>query len=149
MEYSRKQIDEAWERSQQVEGYDPKVCRKDPCGAWIKYDQYGEQSEYGWNIDHIMPKTLFELSRYEFSENRRAMHWENNNKKSDDFPIYTGIITSDGNHNIQKESAFNISESTITNLIKSLSGLGIYIQKHKEEWVNIYGKELVDKWIYL
>lgn len=148
MEYSRKQIDEAWERSQQVEGYNPKVWRKDSCDAWIKYDQYGEQNKYGWNIDHIIPKILFDNNFYEFAANRRAMHWENNNKKSDDFPEYTSAVTSDGNLNIKKEENKIINKSTITYLIENLSGLGNYIQKNKEKWVEIYGKKQVDEWIY-
>lgn len=148
MDYSKTQIDEAWNKATIVENYDPKIWRKDPCGAWINYEEYGKQTDFGWNIDHIIPKTLFNGNDYDSSSyNRRAMHWENNLKKSDDFPEYKCIITSDNNHNIRKEDTMYINKLTITNLIKEVSGLASYIQKHKEEWINIYDRYQVEQWI--
>lgn len=148
MDYSKAQIDEAWNKATIDENNDPKIWRKDPCGAWINYNQYGKQSEYGWSIDHIIPKVLFNNNDYDSSScNRRAMHWENNLKKSDDFPEYKCIIMSENVHNIRKENTKHINEQTITSLLKEVSGLDSYIQKHKNEWISIYGKEKVEQWI--
>ncbi len=50
-----------WQKGQAVEGFNPDLYRKDPCGAWIVWDKYGVQdSIYGWEIDHIYPKSKLE-----------------------------------------------------------------------------------------
>lgn len=37
---------------------DALLWRKDECGAWIKRTDYNdEKSQYGWVIDHIVPKS--------------------------------------------------------------------------------------------
>ena len=50
-----------WNKGQVVPGYDPAVWRKDQCGAFIKWDKYGDRSSQdnnGWEIDHIKPDSL-------------------------------------------------------------------------------------------
>lgn len=46
-----------WEKAQIVQGYDPSKVRKDHCGAWINWTDYGNTTENGkgWEIDHIKP----------------------------------------------------------------------------------------------
>ena len=38
----RRQI---WNKGQFVPGYDPAIWRKDQCGAFIKWDKYGDRSD--------------------------------------------------------------------------------------------------------
>ena len=45
-----------WEKGEKLPYKDPNVWRLDSCGALIKRDARGEKSEYGWEIDHIIPK---------------------------------------------------------------------------------------------
>lgn len=74
-----------WNKAQIASGYDSSKTRKDHCNAWIKWDSYGNTTEngYGWEIDHIKPVAKDggdELS------NLQPLHWQNNRKKSDDYP---------------------------------------------------------------
>lgn len=92
--------DEVWNKATIVNGYNPRIWRKDLCGAWIKYDQYGEQSKYGWEIDHLRPSSQ---GGSDDISNLNALHWQNNRSKADDYPRFTSKLTSDGNVNIERE----------------------------------------------
>lgn len=147
-DYSNNQIEEAWQRATTIEGVDPNEWRKDPCGAWINKNEYGKQSPYGWSIDHIIPKVLFENNSYDVKScNRRAMHWENNNSKADSFPQYNAVVTSDRNKNVKILEEHFIAKSVIDELLKEINGLNEYIRSHEQEWIDIYGKGQVQKWI--
>ena len=148
-DYSKQQIEEAWLRATIIEGNDPNVFRKDPCGAWIRHDCYGTETEYGWNIDHIIPKTLFDNNGYDkVAQNRRAMHWKNNASKSNDFPQYKSVVTSNGNTNVQEEIDKHIHPNTITELMIQIKGLDNLIRNQKDQWIKIYGNGQVEKWLF-
>lgn len=71
-------------------------------GAWMYRDDYGDtekkrvrpggdgkQYKYGWEIDHIRPKSDFESeSNSNFLNNYEPMHFDNNRNKSDAFPHF-------------------------------------------------------------
>ncbi len=107
-----------WEKGQVVNGFNPDLYRKDPCGAWIVWDKFGIQDNiYGWEIDHIYPKSR--LKERGFKEdaisdirNLRPMQHQNNASKGDDYPSYTAIITSEGNKNIEKERNLTVNPAT-------------------------------------
>ena len=107
MIFSEKQKQDAWNRAMTVEGYDSSRFRKDACGAWIIWDKYGDtDSLYGWQIDHIVPQSMLEEKGYSQESidnpvNLRALQHENNNSKSDDYPSYTAVVTSEGTENIK------------------------------------------------
>ena len=148
-DYSKAQIEDAWENATIVNGYVSNVFRKDPCGAWIHHDSYGKETEYGWNIDHIIPKTLFNNNGYDLvALNRRAMHWENNASKSNDFPQYKSVVTSKGNLNIREEIDKHIRPDTITELMTKIQGLDNLIRNQKGSWIQIYGNALVEEWLF-
>ncbi len=55
--------------------------RKDACGAWIRAEDYGNRSSmYGWEIDHIVPKSR---GGNDNIGNLRPLHWQNNAAKAD------------------------------------------------------------------
>ena len=90
-------IHKVWEKAKQVDGFDPAIFRKDPCGAWMVFNKYGlRDNAYGWEIDHVYPVALGGDDDF---RNLRAMHWRNNASKGDDYPSYIARVTSDGNKN--------------------------------------------------
>ena len=104
---TEEQIQEAWNRATEVEGYDKSRYRKDACGAWIIRNKFGDtDSLYGWEVDHIVPQSLLREkgiseSMIDNSLNLRALQHENNDSKSDDYPSYTAVVTSEGTENIR------------------------------------------------
>jgi hypothetical protein len=72
---------QVWTKAIIVPGYDPRVWRKDICGAWINAGAYGDRnSVYGWEIDHAVPVAKGGTS---LLWNLRPLHWKNNVKKAD------------------------------------------------------------------
>lgn len=69
-----------WDKGKVVDSNDPKVWRKDECGAWIQFSKYGNRnSMYGWEIDHI---TSTYNGGTDALSNLRPLQWENNLSKS-------------------------------------------------------------------
>ncbi len=107
MAFNDQQIQEAWNHASAVEGYDQSRFRKDACGAWIIRDKYGDtDSSYGWVIDHVVPQSLLREKgisepMIDNSLNLRALQHENNESKSDDYPSYTAVVTSEGTKNVK------------------------------------------------
>lgn len=72
-------------------------------GIWMFRDDYGDtdttrirpngngkKHKYGWEIDHIRPKSSFDNENdSNFLNNYEPMHWENNRNKADNFPHFT------------------------------------------------------------
>ena len=99
-------IDQIWEKAKIVDGYDSTRWRKDFAGAWIKKDQYGIQSIYGWEIDHLKP---VKLGGRDDISNLNPLHWENNRAKSSNYPRFRTVISSEGNRNVNAEKLWQIS----------------------------------------
>lgn len=100
-------INEIWDRANKVEGFDEAQFRKDACGAWIIRNHYGlRDSIYGWEVDHVYPQSL---GGDDNDANLRAMQWENNLSKGEDYPSYQAVIQSDGNKNIRQEGQFTVN----------------------------------------
>lgn len=78
MAWQEELIKEVWKKGKIVKGNDKNRWRKDQCGAWIGFKEYGNRdSQYGWEIDHISPGGGDQLS------NLRPLQWQNNVDKSD------------------------------------------------------------------
>lgn len=75
---------------------------KDRAGAIINLSQYGNTSSElnkGWEIDHIKPRSLGGSDNI---NNLRALHWQNNRSKKDDFPKYQTVVSSEDGRNIKR-----------------------------------------------
>src|SRR3989338_10663948 len=71
-------IQKVWEKGRIIFGRDPRVWRKDDCGAPIKREEHGNRdSQYGWEIDHINP------NGGDILLNLRPLQWKKNLHKSD------------------------------------------------------------------
>jgi hypothetical protein len=86
-----------WENAEVFENYDPKMWRKDPCGACISWREFRKRTKYGWNVDHILPKAKGGTNHI---FNLCAMHWENNQNKATDFPKFQTSIKFNGTENV-------------------------------------------------
>ena len=77
--YSEEEILAVWEKGHIVREYDPSLYRKDDCGAWMKYSDYGDtSSDFGWEIDHI---TSTDHHGPDSLSNLRPLQWRNNRAK--------------------------------------------------------------------
>ena len=118
MDISNQLKRSVWEKGQIVDGLNPDMYRKDPCGALIVWDKYGMQDNmYGWEIDHIFPKSKLEdmgisASLIDDLCNLRPMQHENNASKSVDYPSYVAVVTAKGNKNFRKEVSLTVNEET-------------------------------------
>lgn len=88
--------DKVWERGARVFHNDPDIFRKDACGAWIRRSDYGRNTEYGWEVDHVVPKAA---GGSDDADNLAPLHWENNIAKSDGPPSCP--VTSNGSRNVR------------------------------------------------
>jgi len=59
--------------------------RKDACGASMQRTKYGKTEMWGWEIDHIKPVAKGGTDEL---GNLQPLRWENNRRKSDDYPNY-------------------------------------------------------------
>lgn len=118
--YNEETIQQVWEKGRIVAGYDSAIIRKDPCGAWIMRNDYGNtNSKFGWEIDHIYPESL---GGDDNLLNLRPMHWENNKSKGDDYPVYQVAVQSDGADNITINTQYSINKD-IQSKIRQLYNL--------------------------
>lgn len=97
--YNDYTIQLIWEKATIIKGCNPNFWRQDIAGAWIKRDEYGKKTTFGWEIDHLKPVSL---NGAEALSNLQALHWENNETKSNDYPTFYTKISSIGNYNIKK-----------------------------------------------
>jgi hypothetical protein len=80
---SKKQIEDTWEKARPIRGQNPHAWRRDPYDNVIRRGSYGTQGEYGWELDHRKPTSK---GGTDADRNIQPVHWEENRKKSDEYP---------------------------------------------------------------
>jgi 5-methylcytosine-specific restriction endonuclease McrA len=79
--FSDQTINAVWNKGQIVAGYDANIYRKDVYGLWMKKQDHGNTlSDYGWEIDHIIPVAK---GGSDDLNNLQPLYWKNNRTKSD------------------------------------------------------------------
>jgi hypothetical protein len=80
-------IDAAWEHGRVMPEADASIWRQDACGAWMRREQIGRQTEFGWKIRSLS------TSAEQTPDDLRPFHWRN------DFEMASGhprcAVTSD------------------------------------------------------
>ena len=77
---TKKEKEQSWEKAKTIRGRNPDTWRRDKFGNILRQGSYGTQGEYGWEIDHIKPKSKGGSDQ---PKNLRALYWEKNREKSD------------------------------------------------------------------
>ncbi len=70
-------------------GYDPDIIREDIYGMEIHLNDYGKQTEFGWQIDHIKPVAK---GGSDHMKNLQPLHWKSNLKKGDKYPFKPSFL---------------------------------------------------------
>lgn len=105
-----------WQEATKVENKDPNIWRHDPCGALIKFEDYGNRtSKYGWEEDHVVSRAFLlkagaKENEIEIINNLRAMHWENNDSKGVNYPDYKAVVKDEGGVNKRIEGFYTVNE---------------------------------------
>ena len=67
---------QVWQKGAIIPGYDAVLWRRDAGGNAISFSEYGNRdSDYGWEIDHIIPVAN---GGSDLLSNLRPLHWKAN-----------------------------------------------------------------------
>lgn len=97
MELTENQKRTIWEEGTIDDKYPSDQVRKDACGAFIRYSDFGDRdSVFGWEVDHIYPASRLKADDdVDNFANLRPLHWKNNASKGANYPYYTACVVAD------------------------------------------------------
>ena len=104
MEITEDRKREIWNKGIIDDKYPSERVRKDACGAFILYEDFGNRnSVFGWEIDHIYPASVLHEKGVpeeliDNPLNLRPINWKNNASKGANFPFYTACLVADDEH---------------------------------------------------
>ena len=96
-DFTEQEIEEVWQKANIIPNNNPNIYRQDYAGAWIRRDQYGQTTEYGWAIDLIKP--LIQNGTYDMG-NMLPLQHQNKTKKGDDYPQWQTEVSAEGTKNV-------------------------------------------------
>lgn len=79
---SQKNKDTVWTRATPIRGKNPSIWRQDAAGNPIRYNSYGTEGQYSWQVDHIRPKAKGGSTSL---RNLQALSTKLNREKSDSY----------------------------------------------------------------
>ena len=89
-QYTERQKIAVWNKAYIVQGRNPAYVRADACGALIEWRCYGDTTSiYGWEIDHIIPKSL---GGTDVITNLQPLQWQNNRAKGDNLSLNYCVV---------------------------------------------------------
>ncbi|EJW89528.1 HNH nuclease [gut metagenome] len=94
-----------WHRALPIPGQDAARVRKDYAGAIIHWDEYEQDSMFGWTIVPLVPYSKGG------DDNWMSMlpyHMKNALAKGDDYPCYQTVLSSCGLENISKVQKWDV-----------------------------------------
>ena len=101
MDNKSDNIQEIWEKAVIQDNNNPEMYRKDYAGAWIKRDQYGMKTDFGWVKEYIVPIKNGGDSE---SFNVMPVNWRNHKDRNDAYPTWTTYWSAKDNINEKDES---------------------------------------------
>ena len=131
--FSDAQIEKIWRKGLTLDGWNSDEYRLDAAGAMMVKSHRGQDDNYDWEIDHVLSKKkMKELGipeeEWDNDDNLRPFNAKNNNRKSDDYPIYTRALVFDEslNRNIESEVERVVNEE-VQQAIKDNYGLDVEV----------------------
>lgn len=77
---SKEVLRQIWSKATPINGWSPDEWRRDRNGNVIRWSEYGKTTQYGWEVDHSVPKAQ---DGSDDISNLFPMRWRENREKSD------------------------------------------------------------------
>ncbi len=116
---------------------DPNEYRFDDHGAIIKWSEYGKETDFGWTLDHMFPKSK---GGDDNILNLQVLHWKNNKEKGDDFPEFRVCVTKETDGTLFRNKEYGIKVAFSDILVKKLLDIFPEVKKYPKqpgEWYKL------------